>query len=29
MRADSIYMAELKNRGISWKMTLEGRKVRD
>ncbi len=29
MRTDSIYMAELKNRGVSWKMTLEGRKVRE
>ncbi len=27
LRADSIYMAELKSRGVVWKLTLEGRKV--
>jgi CIC family chloride channel protein len=26
MRADSLYGAELKSRGMAWEMTLEGRR---
>jgi CIC family chloride channel protein len=28
MRADSVYMAELRRRGLGWEITLEGRRVR-
>jgi hypothetical protein len=27
MRRDSIYESELKQRGISWELTFEGRRV--
>jgi CIC family chloride channel protein len=27
LRRDSIYSAELRRRGVSWELTLEGRKI--
>ena len=27
LRADSIYTAELRQRGVAWQVTLEGRQV--